>query len=79
MQYNKKYYPGRIVRIIKNPPGIEPLDDVVGQVVPIERVEHNKFIIVAGYKIQYVFASKHLQLLNIHTTCSAKESAKPLH
>ena len=58
----KKYTPGRTVEVIKDPPGITPLDTIEGSTAPIENVKTGDFIQVAGYRFDYVTAKKFLKV-----------------
>ena len=58
----KKYAPGRTVEVIKNPPGIEPVDCIRGRNAPIEDVKTSQYIQVAGYRFEYVTAKKFLKV-----------------
>ena len=60
---NKKYTPGKIVEVIKDPPGITPLDTIEGSTAPIENVKTGDFIQVAGYRFDYVTARKFLKVI----------------
>lgn len=59
---NKKYTPGRIVEVVRNPPGIVPVDCIEGKSAPIEKIKVNKFIQVSGYRFEYVTARKFLKV-----------------
>ena len=58
----KKYTPGRVVTVLKNPPGIEPVDCIKGRKEPIEDVKTSQYIQVAGYRFDYVTARKFLKV-----------------
>lgn len=46
--------------VLKNPPGIYPIEDIAGQTVPVEKVEVGKYVQAGGYRFCYFTAAKFL-------------------